>query len=195
MCVCARTCVFVCVCWGVGCHRCAVHTEAQGHLVFLAEPLGQWELCALSPTELMCVCWGHGATQPQHPASPCPGGPKHDSQPCPLLPAPAGLSLMPPPENRRGAHKSSEGAGHTEALPHLTPLACPTVPGSSRCKAWQVPTRSCPCPQAGPVPAHLNGEASLGGMLFPVLTSTGPAPGLSLCPRRLRAPQAPAGNP
>lgn len=70
----------LCVCaggTGKGGHRCAVHTGAQGHLVFLAEPLGQWELCAQSPTELMCVCWGHETTQSQHPASPCPGGLKH----------------------------------------------------------------------------------------------------------------------
>lgn len=155
-----------------GSRVCCPH-GSPGPSSFLAEPLGQWELCALSPTELMCVCWGHGATQPQRPASPCPGGPKPENQPRPLPPAPAGLSLMPPPENRHGAHTASGGAGHTEALPHLTPLACLTLPGCSRCEAWQVPPRSCPCPQAGPVPAHLNGEASLGGVLFPVLTSPG----------------------
>lgn len=50
---------------------------------------------------------------------------------------------------QRGAHKSFEGSGHTEALPHLTL----SVPGFSRCLAWHVLTRCCPGPQAEMVPA------------------------------------------
>lgn len=68
----------VCVCGGGWCHICAVHMGVQGHLAFLAEPLGQWELCA-QVLQSLHVSAGdiHRATPPQHPASPYSRGPKH----------------------------------------------------------------------------------------------------------------------
>lgn len=53
-----RSPLCLCVCGGVS-HVCwGAQAGAQGHLTFLAEPLGQWELCAQSPRELTWVCAG-----------------------------------------------------------------------------------------------------------------------------------------
>lgn len=127
-------------------------------------------LCPKSSRADMGLCWGQGATQAQPPTSPRPGGPKCVSWPGSLPPAPASLSFMPLPENTPGAHKSWEGPGHLKAFPHPTP----GLPRSARLQqtyglasAYQ----KLPLPPGRAGPCTVKGEASPGGMLFPVPTS------------------------
>lgn len=121
-------------------------------------------LCMGSPAAAPCQSFprGHKALVPTQPSVP------------PIL---AAWLLMPPPDSISEARKSSKGPGHREALlPRLTPpLACHSMPGSSRCLAWDMSTRNCHCPQARAVPAH-----PLVACCPLCPPPSGPAPGLSL---------------
>lgn len=115
-------CLCVCVCVWEGSHACwGAHVGAQGHLTFLAEPLGQWELCAQSPRELTCVCVGDK-------------GPLSHSLPPVLAQGPDACELAWPSDphsSRSVSHATSgehtwspqvwEGPRHPKALPPPTP--------------------------------------------------------------------------
>lgn len=143
-------CAGVCVCvWG-GVTGVLSTREPRATAVFWQSLWGSGS--SVSCRVCVCLCWGtwgHSATAP-HQSS--PRRPKPYSQPglllwqvCPSCHLQRTDLVPPSPRKARSCTGPS-----TRDTP-----ACPTAPGSSTCGAWGVPTGSCPCPQAGPVPPHL----------------------------------------
>lgn len=178
-----QNCVPVCVCGGVS-QVCCPH-GSPGPLRFSDRASGA--AGALCPAELVCICVGGDM------------GPLSHSTPPVLAQEARSLTASPASCSGRSVPHATcreqtwcpqvlGKPGPTQALPHVTPRPAPRHRAPAHAWPGKCLQEAALVPRQGRS-LHTRGEASLVPCPY---HPTGP--GLSLCPRLLRAPQAPAGN-